>query len=218
MNVLITPNFSNAMQTLNKSAQKDVVDIFSRISAMTREELEKSSSLQAVQGLTDTASSIYVYKGSVVRVFITLDDNENVLFLELATTPLSIEVTEAVGEIEVTLYDKDGTPIAYIATDEDRTIYSFDGRPLAYLEGNSIYGFNGNHLGWFEDGVVRDKHGHPAGFVSQRLKVFARFQPHKSFKKFKPFKRFRRFAQFKPFDKSTPSSQGLKGLLESGAK
>lgn len=218
MNVLITPNFSNAMQTLNEPAQKDVVDIFSRISNMTREELEKSSSLQALHGLTDTASSIYAYKGSVVRVFITLDDNDNVLFLELAPSPQSIEVTETAGEVEVTLYDKSGTPIAYISTDEDRTIYSFDGRPLAYLEGNSIYGFNGNHLGWFEDGVVRDKQGCPAGFVSQRLKAFARFQPHKSFKKFKPFKRFRRFAPFKPFYKSTPSSQGLKGLLESGAK
>lgn len=215
MNVLITPNFSNAMQNLNESAQKDVVDIFSRISAMSRDELEKSSLLQ---GLTDTARPIYLYSGSVVGVFITLDDTDNVLFLELATARMSVGASEAVGETEVTLFDKAGTPVAYISTDEERTIYSFDGRPLAYLEGNNIYGFNGNHLGWFEDGVVRDKQGCPAGFVSQKLKRFARFQPNKSFKKFKPFKRFRKFAPFKPFNKSTQSSQGLKELLELGAK
>jgi len=216
MNVLITPNFSNAMQVLNESAQKDVVAIFSRISAMTREELEHSPSLQGLQGLTDTP--IYIYVGSVVKVFITLDEDDNVLFLELVTTSVSQEVAAAVLETEITLYDKSGSPVAYIAAGEERTIYAFDGRPLAYLEDNKIYGFNGSHLGWFENGIVRDKHGHPAGFVSQKLGVLARFQPHKSFKRFKPFKSFRRFASFKPFDKSSASSQGLKELLESGAK
>jgi hypothetical protein len=67
---------------------------------------------------------------------------------------------------KLTLFDAQGTPVAYVDFEDERTIYSFDGRPLAYLdEGKNIYGFNGRHLGWFEDGVVWDHKGNRSGFT-----------------------------------------------------
>jgi hypothetical protein len=46
---------------------------------------------------------------------------------------------------EITLYDANGDPTAYIAPDEELTIYLWDGKPVAYLVPTgtafSIYGF-----------------------------------------------------------------------------
>ena len=64
---------------------------------------------------------------------------------------------------EITLFDANGAPVAYIAPDEEWAIYLWNGKPVAYLEHDgdafSIYGFNGKHLGWFDEGVVRDHQG-----------------------------------------------------------
>lgn len=215
MNVLITPNFSNVMKASSKTAQNEVLDIFSRISKMTREELEGSAFLRAV---TDTSSPIYVYVGSFVQVFLTFDGKGNVLFLNIVPSSGVADYTESVGGVEVALYDYGGTPVAYVSTDDDRTIYAFNGQPLAYLDGEKVYGFNGKHLGWFEDGVLIDTDGRPVGFVLEKLQVAARLQPLKSFKRFKPFKSFKQFSRFKPFRKSMPSSLDLGEFLEAGAK
>ncbi len=55
---------------------------------------------------------------------------------------------------EVSLYDKNGCPVAYIADDNSQTIYLWEGEPVAYLYGEHVYGFNGRHLGWFLEGVI----------------------------------------------------------------
>jgi hypothetical protein len=65
---------------------------------------------------------------------------------------------------EITLFDREGTPIAYIDTGEDLTIFLWNGSPVAYLENSSIYGFNGRHLGWFKEGIIRDHQGNGVGF------------------------------------------------------
>lgn len=63
---------------------------------------------------------------------------------------------------EVTLFDKQTKPIAYISyTDRDSTIYMWDGIPVAYMvRGEEIYHFNGRFLGWYRDGVLYDREGY----------------------------------------------------------
>ncbi|SHF74094.1 hypothetical protein SAMN05444349_13237 [Bacteroides faecichinchillae] len=65
-------------------------------------------------------------------------------------------------EAEVTLFDKNIKPIAYINyVDDDLTIYMWDGIPVAYLEESGlIYHFNGQFLGWYMNGVIYDKEGY----------------------------------------------------------
>jgi hypothetical protein len=70
----------------------------------------------------------------------------------------SFAVKCAAQEEETALFNSDGSPVAYIALEnDDLTIYMWSGKPVAYLEsssggGFSIYGFNGKHLGWFVKG------------------------------------------------------------------
>ena len=40
---------------------------------------------------------------------------------------------------EITLFDPDGNPVAYIAPDDKNTIYLWSGKPVAYLKGEDIY-------------------------------------------------------------------------------
>lgn len=59
-------------------------------------------------------------------------------------------------ESEVTLFDKNTQPIAYINyVDKDSTIYMWDGTPVAYLVNQEdVYHFNGHFLGWYKSGVL----------------------------------------------------------------
>ena len=47
----------------------------------------------------------------------------------------------------MTLYDRNGTPAAYIDSDGEH-IYLFDGKPAAYLNEDAVYGFGGTQYGW----------------------------------------------------------------------
>ncbi|MGQ1947966.1 4-fold beta flower protein [Geofilum sp. OHC36d9] len=116
----------------------------------------------------------------------------------------------------MTLFDKDGNPVAYIEIQDENTIYLWDGTPVAYLDSENIYGFNGKHLGWFNDSIIRNHEGEKSGFTKSSVPVNAKFEPFKSFKQFKPFKSFKEFAPFKPFDSSSISSLPLKDFLKQG--
>jgi hypothetical protein len=122
-----------------------------------------------------------------------------------------------IGMEEITLFDCDGTAIAYVAPDDEHTIYLWSGKPVAYLDGEHIYGFNGKHLGWFEEGVMWDHTGAQAGFIIKTLPVFAKFEPFKAFKQFKPFKAFKEFAPFKPFKSAVISKTPLSAFLGRGS-
>lgn len=61
--------------------------------------------------------------------------------------------------MEITLFDRLGYAIAYIAEDADHTIYLWSGHAVAYLAGENLYGWNGHHLGFFVDGVVYNLRG-----------------------------------------------------------
>jgi hypothetical protein len=123
---------------------------------------------------------------------------------------------------EITLFDKDGDAVAYIADDEDATIYLWDGTPVAYLESNGnafhIYGFNGKHLGWFEDGVVRDRGGYAVGFIKGAINKTTKYEPYKGYKKYKPYKSYTQYAPCKPYYKSQFSGTYLSLFLKAGAK
>ncbi len=125
---------------------------------------------------------------------------------------------------EITLFNKNGEPIAYIdADDEGLTIYLWNGTAVAYLETNKnvgfdIYGYNGRHLGWYENGIVIDHDGYAVGFIEGATSVFTKLEPVKPYKKFKPFRDFKEFAPFKPFYQNRFSNQPLSLFLLEGAK
>ena len=56
--------------------------------------------------------------------------------------------------MEKTLYDTQGEPVAYISDHLNMVIYLWDGHPAAYLYDYHVYGFNGQHLGWFLDDIA----------------------------------------------------------------
>lgn len=121
------------------------------------------------------------------------------------------------GEMEeITLFDPDGNPTAYISPDDDNTIYLWSGKPVAYLNEENIYGFNGKHLGWFKDGTIWDHDGKRVGFVKRALPVFPKFEPFKSFKQFKPFRAFRQSSPCEPFKSTCFATTTLAIFLSMG--
>lgn len=74
---------------------------------------------------------------------------------------------------ELSLYNQEKHPVAYINYEDGQTIYLWDGTPVAYLvpfeneklpdDEKKIYGFNGQHLGWYDSGVVWDINGNAVG-------------------------------------------------------
>ena len=96
-------------------------------------------------------------------------------------------------EEEITIFDPDGHPTAYIAVERENTIYLWTGEPVAYLENENIYGFNGKHLGWLEDNIVWDHEGRMAGFTREAyLKkgktIFPRCEYAKNIKRPRPLR------------------------------
>lgn len=122
---------------------------------------------------------------------------------------------------EITLFNADGDPIAYIDTDDDDlTIYMWNGTPVAYLEPNgdnyNIYGFNGTHLGWFENGIVRDHEGYAVGFKEGAVSIYTKYEPYKSYKQYKPYKAYKQYAPYKPYYKTQFSNEPLSLFLMRG--
>ncbi len=121
---------------------------------------------------------------------------------------------------EVTLFDKRGKALAYIASDEDMTIYLWTGEPVAYLlhkgERYLILGFNGKHIGWYDDGFIDDHHGDVVGFSEGRLRMNTEMEPLKSLKQNKPFKARIKEPQTKPGFTNTWAAVALSVFLNAG--
>lgn len=121
--------------------------------------------------------------------------------------------------MEETLFEKDGTPIAYIDYDDDLTIYLWNGKPVAYIDSEKqIYGFNGKHLGWYEDGIIRNLKGEKNGYNRDSLRVYAKYEPYKSYKRYKPYKSYKQYAKYKQYYKSSNSDESLSQFLMNGSK
>ncbi len=92
--------------------------------------------------------------------------------------------------MEITFYDRDGVPIAYLADDE--TIYLFRGQPVGYLLQNSVYSFLGRHLGWYDHGWICDHAGYCLLFTEAAqggpARPVKRPKPNKLIKIFRPVK------------------------------
>ena len=119
---------------------------------------------------------------------------------------------------EISLFDKRGKPIAYIADDGESTIYLWDGRPVAYLHDEHVYGFNGKHLGWYENGVVRDSEGAKIGFTRETCPSVTSLEPLKGLKALKHLKSLRTLPPLRPVDKLGTSDQDLEEFLLGRAK
>lgn len=117
---------------------------------------------------------------------------------------------------ENTLFDPNGTPVAYISWDHDSTVYLFSGDPVAYLYDDHVYGFNGRHLGWFEQGIVWDSEGKRVGFTRRALTAYAGYEPYKSYKKYRPYKAYRQYAPYKPYKQNSASNVPLEHFLRKG--
>jgi hypothetical protein len=124
---------------------------------------------------------------------------------------------------ELTLFDPQGEPVGYIDGKDDYTIYFWDGTPVAYLalDDNlfSIYSFNGNHLGWFVNGIVIDHEGSMVGTSRDILSsIIYQVEPFKEFKKMKPVKKMRAQQPFTPLITSFWSNISLAVFLAPPAK
>ena len=117
---------------------------------------------------------------------------------------------------ETTLFSSDGTPVAYVAHDDEATIYSWSGIPVAYLHQDHVYGFNGRHLGWFQDGIVWDHGGKKSGFVKETLPVYAQYEPYKAYKQYKPYRSYQQFAPYQPYKSVALADMPLSALLGTG--
>jgi hypothetical protein len=134
-------------------------------------------------------------------------------------TPQAVQVAYG-SRNEITLFDSEGEPTAYIATDKDLTIYLWDGSPVAYLHEQSghihVYGFNGNHLGWFEDGIIWDHRGRAVGCQKGAINMVTHLESLKSLKSLKPLKSLREMAPMKPFLSTSWSRMPLVIFLRVG--
>lgn len=124
---------------------------------------------------------------------------------------------------EVTLYDYNGKPTAYIDTnDADCTIYLWNGTPVGYLISKSgysdVYGFNGTHLGWYERGLMTNHDGYIVGFKKYAYSKYTQPEPYKSTKKYKSYKSPRNYAPSKQYTRNQLASESLTSFLRRGLR
>jgi hypothetical protein len=117
--------------------------------------------------------------------------------------------------VEITLFNKHGKPVAYIAKDGE-TIYTWDGVAIAYLNEDKIYGWNGKQLGWFANGTVFDIYGLRSGFIHSKSPIVTQVEPIKSGKKFKKMRQVKHIPLVKPVLCYGFSTKNLEDLLEEG--
>ena len=118
--------------------------------------------------------------------------------------------------MEITLFNKNGKPVAYIA-DDGETIYLWDGRPVAYLFEDKIFGWPGRQLGWFHNGTVFDIYGLRAGFIKSKSPIATEIEPLKPQKHLKPAKGKKQTQVIKPILCYGYSNNTLEDLLEAGS-
>jgi len=115
--------------------------------------------------------------------------------------------------MEITLFDKSGKPVAYIANDRE-TIYFWDGHAVAYLSNDNVYGWKGKHLGWFVDKIVYDLHGLRVGFTRDKCPVATYAEPSKYAKYAKNAKNARNAPFARPGLSAGYSKKDLRNFLE----
>ena len=100
---------------------------------------------------------------------------------------------------EISLYDRKGDAVAYIAVNDELTIYLWEGKPVAYLDGEDVYGFNGKHLGWFSKGLIIDHNGNIPCVIKESHPGYTNYEGYKGYKSYKPYKSYKEYSPYKPY-------------------
>jgi hypothetical protein len=143
--------------------------------------------------------------------------------LILCVVMLTTAIAAPAQDEEISLYESDGTPVAYVAFGDDApTIYMWSGKPVAYLadtsgDGSSIYGFNGKHLGWFVKGIARDHDGDAACGIRQVVNN-PKPEPIKSLKELLPLKSLKELEPLRPLFTLEWSGTPCAAFLYEGAE
>ncbi len=116
--------------------------------------------------------------------------------------------------MEVTLYNRSGNPIAYIADDADNAIYMWNGHAVCYIFEDKIYGWRGKHIGWFINNRIYDLNGFLVGFTKNTCPVITTIPTIKNIKYIKSIKSVRNIATTKPILSTQYSEYNLKFFLE----
>jgi hypothetical protein len=119
--------------------------------------------------------------------------------------------------MEITLFNKNGKPVAYIA-DDGESIYLWDGRPMAYVSEDKVFDWTGRQLGWFNNGTIFDIYGLRSGFIKSKSPIATEMEPLKPQKHLKPSKGERHSQVLKPVLCYGYSSKNLEDLLEAGGQ
>ena len=119
------------------------------------------------------------------------------------------------GSMEVTLFNKNAKPVAYIGEDGE-AVYTWDGRAAAYLDDDKVFGWNGKQLGWFDNGTVFDIFGLRCGFIRSKSPVATPVEPMKPGKHPKPARGPRQMPVSRPTLCYGFSNHSLEDLLEEG--
>lgn len=135
---------------------------------------------------------------------------------------LSFSLTGFSQSSEVTLFDQDGDPIAYIDKTDEWTIYLWEGTPVAYVVNSnsrlSIYGFNGVHLGWLINGIIRNHEGKAVGFTKGSVNnILEGLEGYKGYKQYKPYKAYRESEPYFPYLSDFFSKTALEDFLLDGS-
>lgn len=117
---------------------------------------------------------------------------------------------------EITLFDANGEPKAYIENKENQDIFLWDGRAVSYIYEDKVYGWNGEHIGWFEEGVMTNLHGNPVAYIKEKSPMMPKMEPMKSMKKKKNMKSMRKMARMKHMNQRRMSEQDFVSFLLSG--
>ena len=117
---------------------------------------------------------------------------------------------------EITLFDQEGRPVAYIDFKEEPVIYLWNGHAVAYLSNQHVYGFNGKHLGWFEDGTVINHQGEKIGFTKRNCPGMAKNEPAKMDKLIQKIKSIKEIAPLRPETRFSTSRENFVSFLNSG--
>lgn len=99
--------------------------------------------------------------------------------------------------MEVTLYNRNGKPVAYVADDGQNSIYLWSGHAVAYVYEDKIYGWSGRHLGWFIDGIIYDLRGLKVGFTHSKCPVAI----HAESAKYAKYGKYAKYARYAPHTK-----------------
>ena len=119
--------------------------------------------------------------------------------------------------MEITLFDKHGKPVAYIADDGENSIYLWSGHAVAYIDGENVYGWNGKHLGWFVDGIIYNIRGRRVGSIREKCPFATYAEPAKN-AKYAKYAKYARYAAYAiPALSTGYSDEDFEEFLKQGA-